>query len=53
MMLSSLAGVASVMIGIYASLVLNLPTGATIVMVNFFFFIIAFLSRRATYISRH
>jgi zinc transport system permease protein len=43
MMLSSLAGVASVMIGIYASLVLNLPTGATIVMVNFFFFIIAFL----------
>jgi len=43
MLLSSLTGVASVMVGIYASLVLNLPTGATIVMVNFFFFILAFL----------
>jgi zinc transport system permease protein len=47
MMLSSLTGVASVMIGIYASLVLNLPTGATIVMVNFVFFISAFLFQHA------
>jgi zinc transport system permease protein len=53
MMLSSLTGVSSVLIGIYTSFVLNLPTGATIVMVNFVFFIIAFLSRRATNISRH
>jgi zinc transport system permease protein len=47
MILSSLTGVASVMTGIYASLALNLPTGATIVMVNFLFFIIAFLFRHA------
>jgi zinc transport system permease protein len=53
MILSSLTGVASVMIGIYASFVLNLPTGATIVMVNFFFFIIAFLSRRVMQNRRH
>jgi len=47
MLLSALTGIASVMIGIYTSFVLNLPTGATIVMVNFFFFLCAFLFRRA------
>jgi zinc transport system permease protein len=53
MMLSSLTGVSSVLIGIYTSFVLNLPTGATIVMVNFLSFMIAFLSRHAIHISRH
>jgi zinc transport system permease protein len=53
MMLSSLTGVSSVLIGIYTSFVLNLPAGATIVIVNFLFFVTAFLSRRAMQISRH
>ncbi len=53
MILSSIAGVLSVIAGIYSSFLLNLPTGATIVMVNLLFFITAFLSRRARYISRH
>jgi zinc transport system permease protein len=47
MILSSLSGVSSVLIGIYVSFVLNLPTGAMIVIVNFLFFLAAFLSRRA------
>jgi len=47
MILSSLAGISSVITGIYASFMLNLPTGATIIMVNFLFFITAFLSRHA------
>lgn len=50
MILSSLTGISSVLVGIYTSFVLNLPTGATIVMVNFLFFITAFLSRRAMHI---
>ncbi|MEW6001757.1 MAG: metal ABC transporter permease [Nitrospirota bacterium] len=53
MILSSLSGISSVLTGIYASFVLNLPTGATIVMVNFLFFITAFLSRRAMQNRRH
>lgn len=47
MILSSFAGVLSVIAGIYISFILNLPTGATIVIVNFLLFITAFLSRRA------
>ncbi|MCK9614666.1 MAG: metal ABC transporter permease [Candidatus Omnitrophica bacterium] len=39
--------VISVIIGIFASYVLNLPSGATIVMVNFIFFVGSFLYRRA------
>ena len=38
--------VASVVIGIFASYVLNYPSGATIVMVNFIFFICSFLLGR-------
>jgi zinc transport system permease protein len=53
MILSSISGILSVIVGIYSSFLLNLPTGATIVMVNFLFFITAFLSRRAMHISRH
>jgi zinc transport system permease protein len=53
MILSSLAGVSSVLTGIYASFVLNLPTGATIVIVNFLFFMTAFLSRQAMRNWRH
>lgn len=41
--ISSIVAVLSVIIGIYISFILNLPTGATIVMVNFIFFITAFL----------
>ena len=52
MILSSISGVSSVIVGIYSSFLLNLPTGATIVLVNFLFFITAFLSRRAVRISR-
>jgi len=47
LILSSLAGISSVLAGIYTSFVLNLPTGATIVMVNFLLFSAAFLYRRA------
>jgi zinc transport system permease protein len=47
MILSSLTGISSVLVGIYASFAMNLPTGATIVMVNFILFVIAFLLRRA------
>ncbi len=53
MILSSISGILSVIAGIYLSFLLNLPTGATIVMVNFLFFITALLSRRAMKISRH
>jgi len=47
MILSSLIGISSVITGIYASFILNFPTGATIIIVNFLFFIMAFLSRYA------
>ena len=53
MILSALTGVASVMIGIYTSFALNLPTGATIVMVNFVFFILAFLFQHTVRKKRH
>ncbi|NWF76546.1 MAG: metal ABC transporter permease [Nitrospirae bacterium] len=43
----SLVGISSVLIRIYASFNINLPTGATIVMGELFPFFIAFLLRRA------
>lgn len=39
--ISSVAGILSVLLGIYISLMLNFPAGATIVLVNFVFFISA------------
>jgi zinc transport system permease protein len=45
MVISSVIAIASVNMGIYFSLMLNLPTGATIVMANFVIFITAFLFR--------
>ena len=47
MVISSIIAIASVSIGIYFSLMLNLPTGATIVMINLLAFITAFLFRNA------
>ena len=44
--LAALFAVSSVVIGIFASYVLNLPSGATIVMINFLFFIVSFLYRK-------
>jgi zinc transport system permease protein len=41
--IASLAGVLSVMLGVFLSLVADLPTGATIVILNFIFFIGAFI----------
>jgi zinc transport system permease protein len=51
-MLSSLTGISSVLVGIYISLAMNLPTGATIVIVNFILFVIAFLLRRTIQMHR-
>lgn len=45
--LSSLCGISSVIIGISSSFVLNLPTGAMIVIVNILFFITAYAYRSA------
>jgi zinc transport system permease protein len=45
MIISSLIAISSVFVGIYISFILNLPTGATIVMANFVIFISAFLFR--------
>ena len=45
MIFSSLVAISSVVAGIYISCITNLPTGATIVMVNFIIFITAFLFR--------
>ena len=39
---SALSGILSVIFGIFASFVLNLPAGATIVVINFIFFLAAF-----------
>ena len=44
--LAGVFAVSSVVIGIFISYVLNLPSGATIVMINFLFFIVAFLYRK-------
>jgi zinc transport system permease protein len=45
--LAGIFAVVSVIIGVFTSYVLNLPSGATIVMINFIFFIAAFLCGRA------
>jgi len=42
LVIASLTAVSSVVAGIFSSLLMNLPTGATIVMVNLLFFILAF-----------
>ena len=47
MVISSIIAIASVSIGIYISLMMNLPTGATIVMINLLAFIAAFLFKNA------
>jgi zinc transport system permease protein len=43
MFISSIIGVLSVIIGIYLSVIVNFPTGATIIMINFLFFTAVFL----------
>jgi zinc transport system permease protein len=45
LIISSHIAIFSVIIGIYISFIMNLPTGATIVMTNFIIFITAFLFR--------
>lgn len=45
MVISSVIALSSVMTGIYISFAMNLPTGATITMTNFIFFLSAFLCR--------
>jgi zinc transport system permease protein len=47
MVVSAFCAVVSVIFGISASFVLNLPTGATIVVVNFLLFVIAYTYRSA------
>lgn len=44
--LAGVFAVSSVIIGIFVSYCLNLPSGATIVMVNFLFFVVSFLYRK-------
>jgi len=44
--LSAVIGVISVIIGIFTSVMLNIPTGGTIVIVNLLFFLIAFSARQ-------
>lgn len=46
MILSSIISVLSVMLGVIGSYVFNLPSGASIVMVNAFFFAIAFVMKQ-------
>ncbi len=46
LLISSLTGVISVIGGIFISFWLNLPTGATIVLFNFFIFMLVFAHRR-------
>ncbi|MBF0594632.1 MAG: metal ABC transporter permease [Candidatus Omnitrophica bacterium] len=43
---SAIFAVSSIVIGVLGSYVLNLPSGACVVLVNFFFFLIAFLFTR-------
>ncbi len=47
MVISALFSIMSVIAGIFASFVLNLPTGATIVVLNFLFFITAYAYKSA------
>lgn len=44
--IASVSGVLSVVLGVFFSLVADLPAGATIVILNFLFFIGAFISRK-------
>jgi zinc transport system permease protein len=44
--LAALIGMATVVTGIFVSFIMNLPTGATIVIINFIFFIVTFCLRR-------
>jgi len=44
--LSACLGVVSVVGGIFFSFILNLPTGATIIIINFLFFTVAFFARK-------
>lgn len=44
--ISAISAVFSVILGILLSIVFNIPAGATIVLVNFFIFILAFLFRK-------
>jgi zinc transport system permease protein len=44
--LAALIGMATVVTGIFVSFIMNLPTGATIVIINFIFFIATFCLRR-------
>jgi zinc transport system permease protein len=53
MVVSSLCGIMSVIIGISASFVLNLPTGATIVIVNFLIFVAAYFYRNTLQTRYH
>jgi zinc transport system permease protein len=46
MFLSAMSGLLSVITGICSSFLLNLPTGATIVMINFLFFLAAFVCKK-------
>jgi zinc transport system permease protein len=46
LMLSSITGVFSVIAGIFISFMADLPTGATIVILNFLFFAVAFVYRK-------
>jgi len=45
LVIAALSAVLSVILGIFISIAVNLPTGATIVLTNFFFFVLAFLTR--------
>jgi zinc transport system permease protein len=45
MVISCVAGVLSVVLGVLLSFMADLPTGATIVLINFLFFLIAFITR--------
>ncbi len=46
MIISSLSGLLAVILGIFAAFVLNLPAGAAIVVINFAFFLAAFVGVR-------
>jgi zinc transport system permease protein len=43
MIMASVFGVLSVILGIFVSFIMDLPTGATIVILNFLFFLTAFI----------
>jgi len=47
LVIAALVALASLLAGIFLSLLMNLPTGASIVMVNFGFFIVAFSCKNA------